>query len=132
MAVGTDNYPYAAWHGGPANAGDKRSRLHSPPADADCVGLAGNSWVADIDIVIARGEISTGSPAQCDVEAAGCIVPEREKTHGRVAAAGCIALERSSAGGRVEETGIVSAERTITGGRVAAAGCVAKERTITG
>src|SRR5262249_11321315 len=43
LAVGTDNYPYATWHGGPTNAGDKRRILHSHRADADFAGLAGNT-----------------------------------------------------------------------------------------
>ena len=38
--------------------------LVSLSADADRVGLAGNTLVADIDIVIARGEIFTGINAQ--------------------------------------------------------------------
>jgi hypothetical protein len=40
-------------------------------AGADCVGLASYTNVANIDIVIACGEISAGIKAQCDVAAAG-------------------------------------------------------------
>jgi hypothetical protein len=98
MIVGADNDPDAAWHGGTANAGDKRSRLRR--ADADCVGLADNTQVPDIDIVAARGEIDPGSIAQCDVVAAGCVKKERQCTGGRVEAAGCVVLERTSAVGR--------------------------------
>ena len=43
------------------NAGDKGGLLGSCRADADGVGLGRITLVADIDIVIARGEIGTGS-----------------------------------------------------------------------
>ena len=46
-------------------------------ADANGVGLASNTTIADVDIVIARGEIVAGCNAQCDVVAAGGVVQER-------------------------------------------------------
>jgi hypothetical protein len=58
------NNPDAARHDGAANAGDKRSRLRSHRADADGVGLAGNTKIPDLDIVAAGGEIDPGSIAQ--------------------------------------------------------------------
>ena len=64
-----------------------------PSADADGVGFASNTGVADIDIVIASGEIIAGFKAQCDVVAAGCVA-ERTETSGRVVVAGCVAIER--------------------------------------
>jgi hypothetical protein len=36
-------------------------------ANADSAGLGCNTGIADIDIVIARGEIGTGAIAYCDV-----------------------------------------------------------------
>jgi hypothetical protein len=69
--------------------------------DADGSGLTRNSSVADIDVVIARGEINAGLRAHSDVVAAG-IVLERISTIGRVIAAGCVAIERIKTVGRVE------------------------------
>jgi SpoVK/Ycf46/Vps4 family AAA+-type ATPase len=60
--------------------------------DPDSPGLASLTSVADIDIVIAGGEIPTGVKAQCDVAAAGPVAEERVNTGGRVAPAGCIGL----------------------------------------
>src|SRR5438445_11751224 len=51
------------------NPGDKGGRLAlradavGVPADADDVGLASNTLVTDIDIIIARGEVETGCRA---------------------------------------------------------------------
>jgi hypothetical protein len=86
---------------------------------------------ADIDIVISRGEIETGSSAQCDVAAAGCIVIERIKTVGRVEAAGSVAPEGVKSGGRVGAAGSVALERTNTVGRVVGSVCVRNERQST-
>jgi hypothetical protein len=44
----------------PANASDKGGLLSSYCANPDSVRLAGHTFVADIDIVTARGEIKTG------------------------------------------------------------------------
>ena len=66
----------------------KVADLDSCCADADGVGLARNTMVADVDIVTACGEIYTGLKAQGDVAAAGCVVKERLNTSGRVGAAG--------------------------------------------
>jgi hypothetical protein len=66
--------------------GDERCGLICLVADANGVGLGRNTQVADIDIVIARGEISTGSWAQGDVAAARCIAEKRFETLGRVVA----------------------------------------------
>ena len=57
VTVGIHDDRYASGNGCPADAGDKGGRLRSLRADADGVGLASNARVADIDIVIARGEI---------------------------------------------------------------------------
>ena len=61
VAVAIDNHSYATCHGGPMNAGDKggRGRLRSYCADANRVGFASNTKVADIDIVTAGGETET-------------------------------------------------------------------------
>ena len=61
LTVGIDNQPPTPpATGDPTNAGDKGGRLSSCRADADGVGLASNTSVADIDIVTARGEIDAG------------------------------------------------------------------------
>ena len=56
-----------------ANAGDKRFRLRALCADADCIRFVANTLVADIDVVIACGEIESGLSAQRDVEGTGCV-----------------------------------------------------------
>ena len=43
-----------------ADAGDKCFRLGSYRADADGIGFRSNTGVADVDVVISRGEILTG------------------------------------------------------------------------
>src|SRR5436190_709670 len=80
------NYPYTSGHTDPANAGDTRLRVSSYRAEADCVGLASNTAVADVNIVTARREILTSSCAQGDVALAGCVVLKRCETAGRVEA----------------------------------------------
>ena len=102
--------------------------------------------VADVDVVIARGEIFTGFVTQGDVIAAGCVATERIKTGGRVTVGGCIAFERLITGGRVfapvvfplsapapsadvAGAGSVKGERPSTRSRFGVGGCVAKERT---
>ena len=95
------NYPYTSGHSDPANAGDKRVRVSSYRADADCAGLASNTSVADVNIVTARREILTSSCAQGDVAEAGCVVLKRCETAGRVEVGLCAALKRISTDGRV-------------------------------
>jgi hypothetical protein len=50
-----------------SDAGDKRFRLRSLPADADRVGLRSNTLVAYIDIIITRRERITGMITQGDI-----------------------------------------------------------------
>src|SRR5437667_872383 len=57
MTVGIDDYPYASSDGRPTNAGDKRMRLSSFCANADVIGLASFTLVANIDVVTAGREI---------------------------------------------------------------------------
>ena len=56
---------------------------------------------ADIDIVIARGEVATGVKAQRDVVAAGGVAKERVNTVGRVVVAGGVANRARKTDGRV-------------------------------
>ena len=76
--------------------------MRSLQADADCVGLASNTVIADIDIVIASGELIASLRAQCDVLFAGGIAKERRNTVGRIAATSCIIKERQHTIGRVD------------------------------
>src|SRR5438132_1982531 len=55
----------------PIDARNKGFRLCSARADANRIGFAGNSSVANIDIVIAGGEILTRETAHGDVAASG-------------------------------------------------------------
>src|SRR5262249_3475913 len=62
-------------------------------ADADRVGLARNTLIADIDVVIACGEICTSYKAHADVAAAGCVY-ECTVADGGVEVAGCVGIKR--------------------------------------
>jgi hypothetical protein len=73
-------------------------------ADVNALGLLNKTRVADVDIVIARGEISSGLKAQCEVGAAG-VVQERTSTDGRVFFAGGVARERATTDVSVSTTG---------------------------
>jgi hypothetical protein len=106
---------------------DKRGGLRGWVANADGVGLASNTSVADIDIVIARRKIPPGSTAQGNVVVAG-VAKERFRTVGRIVAAGGVFKERTSSVSRIVDARCVFYERKSTRGRVVDAGCVAKER----
>ena len=68
LTTGVHN-DYRACNCSTINPGDKGGRLAlradavGVPADADGVGLASNTLVTDIDIIIARGEVETGCRA---------------------------------------------------------------------
>ena len=92
----------------PINAGHKRFRLGSLCANADGVGLGRNTSVADIDIVIARGEVDSGVNAKGDVVVAGGVGNERKSTISRVFDAGGVEIERVNTVGRVPKAGGVA------------------------
>ena|SRR5437773_4290642 len=104
------------------------SSLPSCRADADGVGVASNTSVADSDIEIARGKAGTGEYAQCDIVAAACVVIERKSTVGCVLDAGCVVLERSGSRGCVVVGGRVVPERKSAVGRVLPARRIILER----
>src|SRR5207249_6265073 len=108
VTVGVDDYPYPSRHSYSANARDKCGRLSSYPADANCLGLASNTFVAYIDIVIACGEAEACIIAQRDVERTGCVVQHRILT------VGCVVAPCR-----------VGTERALTAGGVVVASCVA-------
>src|SRR5206468_9593790 len=62
------------------DASDKGFCLISARANADRVGLASNTFVADVDIEVAGGKIVTGGNAQGDVALAGGVAIERKST----------------------------------------------------
>jgi hypothetical protein len=100
------------------NAGDKGGLLSSWCAEADGVSLGRNTFIANIDIVVTRGEVCTRVTAQPDVIAASCVKKERVIAQSNVIAASCVKSEREAAVGRVEEAGGVECERAITDGCV--------------
>src|SRR5438046_10755024 len=85
-----------------------------------CAGVRvySNTLVADINIVIARGEIGTGENAQGDVATAAFVVLESVATDRRVTAAGGVAQERTITGGRIETASFIELERTGANSRV--------------
>jgi hypothetical protein len=80
LAFGVYEDWHAFWTGFAHNASEIDGLLQSRRADADGVGLGRNPLVANIDIVISRGEKHTGKVAKRDVVAAGCVIVEREST----------------------------------------------------
>jgi hypothetical protein len=108
------------------NAGDKGACLYV--ADADGPGFAINTFVANIDVVVASGEKVTGLKAQGNVMGAGDVATtESVKPIGRVRVAGGVTVERLKPIGRVLAAGGVTSKREKPTGRVLAAGGVAKE-----
>jgi hypothetical protein len=87
---------------------DVSCRLCPEEADADGVGLSGDTGVSNVDVATACSEIGACIKAQSDVLVAGCVAVERPITNGRVKAAGCIVNER----------------QITTDGRISNAGCV--------
>src|SRR6266542_2589776 len=99
-------------------------------ADADYIGLHSRTYIADVDVIIACGEIHAGAKAQCDVEVTGAVY-QRTSTVGRVQGTGCVVFERNATRCRVFEAGCVGNKRGATTGCVAVTGCVLKERSPT-
>ena len=107
-------------------------RLRSFSADADGIGFASNTFIADVDIVIAGREIGTSEIAQCDVARPRCVHVQRAPTRGRVGLADGVATQRAPTRGRVGAARCVAQERHPSGGRVGFARCVATQRIKTG
>src|SRR5690349_8436802 len=70
LTVITNDYSYASGHRGPRDAGNKSGRLGANGADANPVGLTGDTGIANNNVITAGGEIDTGRNAQCDIVAA--------------------------------------------------------------
>ena len=60
MTVAVYDNCYTCWNGCPTDAGDQCRPVSCLHADANSSEVARNTEVADIDIVTARGEVSTG------------------------------------------------------------------------
>ena len=87
------------WH--TTNTCDVGNCLCSDFANTNSIRFAGNAIVADIDIIIARGESVTRRIAQGDIVIARGVATERHHPGGRVDAASLVAKERTKTGGRV-------------------------------
>ena len=107
------------------NSGDKCATLAVP--DADCIGLAIDTKIVDVDIVRAR-DVEAGTSAQRRVVAPGSVEIECAISNGNVAAADVVARERAMAGGRVAVAGGITIKRESADRRVAGAGSIVKER----
>src|SRR4029077_13658695 len=105
-------YRHSACRSCTSNAGDKsfsmggvhyavQVRERDFVADANDIRLASNTAIADIDIVTAGGETLTGSKAQRDVKAAGCIANECMGTVDSIKVASCVRNKREIAVGSV-------------------------------
>src|SRR6266853_2797077 len=57
--------------GCPTNPGDARGRLSSILTDADCIGFASETLTANVDIIAAALDASTGGNADEDIVVAG-------------------------------------------------------------
>src|SRR5450432_2421616 len=84
LPVGVYDYSDASGYRGPADASDKRGVLNPLLADTDCLGLARQTRIADIDIVVAWREIATGVIANRDVVIAGGVLLERRSPAGSI------------------------------------------------
>jgi len=113
-------------------ARDVNGSLPSYRADADGVRFACNTPVANIDVVIACGEVKTGAIAQRNIVAAACVVSERKSTDSCILIAGRVELKRPSARACVLVAGRAAPERKSTVGRVTVADCVAIKRLTAG
>jgi hypothetical protein len=84
-------------------------------------GLTSHTAVADVNVVIARGQTESGVCAQCDVAIAGDVVTQRERSNGRVKSAVCVSEESPRANGRIAvcEVGLqhTSANTSVVVGR---------------
>jgi hypothetical protein len=116
MTVGIHEYRRAVGNSCAENAHDIGGGLCSLGSDANCIRFGRNTDIADVDVIIARGEVGTSLKAQCCIGAAG------------VAAAGRVVQQRKNTGGRVGVAGGVAVERTDTGGCIRLAACVVVER----
>ena len=72
----------------PIYTGDKGSRLRSYRADADGVGLGGNTEVSNVDVVRTGSKTSASRTAHGDIVGAGGVTGKRLETDGCVVAAG--------------------------------------------
>ena len=90
----------------PVDASNEGSCLGSLRAYADGVGFVLESLVANIYIVIARGEIHASASANGDVVIAGGVGRERINTIGCVVEALGVGVERNKPSGRVVEAGL--------------------------
>src|SRR2546423_6550300 len=130
MAVSVYDNCYTGWHRCSTNARDKDGTLHG--AYPDSPPLASHTRVADIDVIVARGQIGTCPISQCDVKTAGYIVAERLITHGGVLVAGLVPTKRPHTVGHIEVTSSVENKRLSSRSRVVAPRCVDQERIPTG
>jgi hypothetical protein len=97
-------------------------------ADSNCARLVSYSAIANVDVVIACGQINPCARAQGDVSAAGGVAVERKGTNRRVVSADGIVLKGTSSIGRVVVARRVKQERSIASSCIVAAGSVLKER----
>src|SRR5882724_416409 len=144
VTTGINYHGKASWHGHSIDAGDIGVLVRWFGADANLGRIVRATGVADIDIVTASGERSTGARAQGRVVATGGVTKKGIKTAGRVVVAGSVAdeclqtisgtvaavvlVKRRLAGGRVPDTRGIGGECSPTIGRVEAARDVAEER----
>src|SRR5881392_1525045 len=106
MATAIDNNCYSCWNGCPTNAGDMSICLRSDLPDADTVGLARLTNVADVDVVGARGKTYARSITQRNIIISGGVPIERDRANSRVTVAIAIA-ERPSTDSRILRPGRV-------------------------
>jgi hypothetical protein len=80
-------------------------------SDANRVGLGRSTNVADIDIVIACGEIKAGTIAQCNVASTSGVVKKRLKTVGHVGVSLSVIEKRLPTRGCVVGAGQIAIKR---------------------
>jgi hypothetical protein len=87
-------------------------------ADSNCARLAGYSAIANVDVVIACGQINACASAHSDVAAAAGVVIKRKGAHSRVVHAGRVKHHGGCSIGGVSCSRAVQNERSSASGRV--------------
>src|SRR5215510_5999887 len=100
MTVGVYDNCYTCWNGCPSYSGDKCGRVVLYPADTNGARFIRLTRIADVNVVTARSEISTGMRAQCHI-VVPVTVTKRIKADSHILIAKKIELERTTAGGSV-------------------------------
>src|SRR5438552_18882813 len=112
MASCIDDHADASRHRCAADSGNVGGGVSLP--NANCIGLASNTAVGDVYIVIAGGQVKACISAQSHVATTDYVALQRIVTYGGVLVAVCVAKEGLKTDGRIEITPSVFKQRLST------------------